>query len=115
MKENSGGNKGLYMAGRAQAGADEGQSRAGIRQQYDQLNINPYNQLALPTAQLATQRAIDRQNDVTSNRDFLTHNVGELGSKASSATRDYNSTAQDKKTLEWLKKMYPKVYAEYTA
>jgi len=110
---NSGGNSSAYLSSLAGLQSNLTRNKAGIQQQYDQMNTSTYNQAQLPIAQMQTQRNIDRQHDVTANRDFKTGNVGQIGTVVAQGALGNKATQQDMDYLNWLNQQYPVLRNKY--
>lgn len=110
---NSGGNASAYLSSLASLQSNLTRNKAGIQQQYDQMNTGTYNNAQLPIAQMQTQRNIDRQHDVTANRDFKTGYVGQIGTGISTAALGDKASQQDMDYLNWLNQQYPGARNKY--
>jgi len=110
---NSGGNSSAYLSSLAGLQSNLTRNKAGIQQQYDQMNTSTYNQAQLPIAQMQTQRNIDRQHDVTANRDFKTGYVGQIGTTVAQGALGNKATQQDMDYLNWLNQQYPVLRNKY--
>jgi hypothetical protein len=113
MRMNSDGNAASYMKNLAMSNAANMMTQADVINKYDQMNIGGRNALIPQSAQLHTQRAIDRQHDVTADRDYRNQNISGITSVGANALRDKKQTQTDKDFLDFLDKNHPELRNKY--